>query len=77
MPDFVNVENGVAATKGLFQFGRAPCTGESAFVVGMLAGGGEIVVDAGEAEREGEFSFMPIRQDRMIEIGGWKDGGIS
>ena len=66
VPDFVNVENGVAATNGLFQFRRAPRTSESTFVVGMLAGG-EIIVDT--AEWEGEFLLMATRQDRMIEIG--------
>ena len=33
----------------------------------MLTGGGEMVVDAGAAEREGEFLFVAIRKNRMKE----------
>ena len=66
------VEDGVAAMNGLFQFWRTSRTGESTFIVSMLAGG-EIIMDAGQAERESEFLFMAIRQDRMIEVDGWKD----
>ena len=49
VPDFVHVVDLVAATNGLFQFRRTPCTGEGTFVVGMLAGR-KIVMDAGMAE---------------------------
>ena len=76
VPDFVDLDDPVATTNGLFQFGHAPGTGESTFVLGMLAGG-EICVDAGAAERESEFGFMTIGKNRMIEVGGWKDGAFS
>ena len=66
----MNFEDGVAATNGLFQFWRTPCTGESTFDVHMLADG-KIIMDAGTAEWEGEFGFVAIRKDWMIEIGGW------
>ena len=67
MPNFMDVEDVVPTTNGLFQFRHSPRTGEGMFVVGMLAGGGEIVVDAGAAEREREFGVVTIRKNRMIE----------
>ena len=68
----MNVEDGVAATNGLFQFWCTQSTGEGTFVVCMLAGR-EIIVDAGTAEWEGEFLFMAIGLEWMIEIGKWQD----
>ena len=43
----------------------------------MLAGGGEVIVDARTAEWEGEFSFVAIRKDRMKEMGRRKNRAFS
>ena len=71
MVGLVEVEQSVAFLEGELDFGGAPCAGESALAVGLLAVVDGLVekrcdavlTDTGGAEREGEFLAASVGQD--------------